>query len=258
MSSVEPWEERGGAAGEEPVDLKAMTFLEHLEELRKRIIITLIALIVAFIACWSFAPAIYDLIQQPIIQLLPEGEKLAYTRVTAPFFLYMKVAFLAAIFLAAPVILLQVWSFISPGLYPRERRYAVPFILFATGFFLLGGWFGYAVVLPLACGFFVEMGRQFQQVITADDYLAFASKLILGMGLVFETPVLILFFSKLGLVTPRFLLKNFKYAVLAIFVVAAIITPPDVVTQAVLAVPIIVLYLFGVAVSWLFAPRAAK
>jgi sec-independent protein translocase protein TatC len=235
-------------------ELKAMSFLDHLEELRKRLLYSLISLIVAFIVCWNYAPAIFQVLQKPVLQYLPKGDKLAYTQLTSPFMLYMKVAFLAGIFLASPIILYQLWMFIAPGLYNRERRYAAPFIVFATLFFIAGGWFGYARVFPMACQFFIEMGRDFKQVITVDEYLSFASKMILGMGLVFETPILIFFLARLGIVTPRFLMKNFKYAILIIFIISAIITPtPDMVTQTALAVPMIGLYLLGVLIAFLFA-----
>ncbi len=248
-SSAEPEEKEDG--------LKSMSFLDHLDELRRRLTWSLISIIVAFLVCWSFAPAIFEILQRPLIDYLEPGEKLAYTRLTAPFFLYMKVAFFSAIFLSSPIVLTQLWLFISPGLYPKERRYALPFILFATVFFVGGGYFGFKVVFPMACAFFVEMGRNFQQVITVDDYFSFASKLILAMGLVFETPILIFFLSRLGIVTPQFLMKNFKYAVVATFIIAAVITPtPDMVTQSALAIPMILLYLLGVLVSYLFgSPR---
>lgn len=247
-----PWEAREREEG----DLPRMSFLEHLEELRKRLLVSVIALVVAFALCWTFAPQIFAEIERPIRQLLPPGEKLAFTRLTTPFFLYMKVAFFAAIFLASPVVLWQVWRFIAPGLYRHERRYAAPFIIFSTAFFVMGGYFGYRVVFPMAASFFLELGQQFQQVITVDDYFSFASKIMLGMGLVFETPILIFFLSRLGIVTPQFLLAKFKYAVVAIFIIAAIITPtPDMVTQAALAIPMIVLYLLGIGISMLFGKR---
>ena len=240
---------------EDDAELPSMSFLEHLDELRRRLVYVIASLLVAFLACWNFAPAIFEILQRPILQYLP-GETLAYTRITAPFFLYMKVALFGALFLAAPVVLLQVWLFISPGLYRRERRYAAPFIIFGWLFFLGGGYFGYRTVLPMACRFFVEMGQSFEQVITVDDYLSFATKLIVGMGLVFETPILIFFLTRIGLVTPAFLMRHFKYAVLLIFIFAAIITPtPDMVTQSALALPMILLYLLGVGVSWMFKPR---
>ncbi|HVT46121.1 MAG TPA: twin-arginine translocase subunit TatC [Thermoanaerobaculia bacterium] len=244
------------AVSDQETELPRMSFLEHLEELRRRLIVSIIALIAAFLICWNFAEAIFHLLELPILRHLAEGERLAYTRVAAPFFLYMKVAFFAGLFAASPVILWQLWLFISPGLYRRERRYALPFIVFASLFFIGGGLFGYLTVLPMAAGFFIEMGRGFQQVITVDDYFSFASKLILGMGLVFETPILVFFLSRIGIVTPAFLIQKFKYAVVLIFIIAAIITPtPDIVTQSALAVPMILLYALGIGISYLFGRK---
>ncbi|MFA6955584.1 MAG: twin-arginine translocase subunit TatC [Thermoanaerobaculia bacterium] len=243
-------------AGQRDEGLPRMSFLEHLDELRRRLIICTVTLLVAFLVCWNFAPEIFAFLERPIMQFLPPGEKLAYTSLTSPFMLYMKVAFLSSIFVASPVVMLQLWLFIAPGLYPKERYYAVPFILFATLFFVGGGWFGFDVVFPMACKFFVDIGKEFNQVITVDDYFSFASKMILAMGLVFETPILIFFLARLGIVTPQFLLRNFKYAVVAIFIIAAVITPtPDMVTQSALAVPMILLYALGIAISFLFGKK---
>jgi sec-independent protein translocase protein TatC len=235
-------------------ELPKMSFLDHLEELRKRLLVSLIAVAVGFLVSWAFAEPIFALLQAPLTQFLPPGDKLAYTRLTAPFFLYMKVAFFTGIFVAAPVILLQVWMFIAPGLYKKERRLAAPFIVFGSLFFLLGGYFGYRYLLPATCSFFVETGKQFKQMVTVDDYFSFASVIILATGLVFETPILIFFLARLGIVTPAFLMQKFKYAVVLAFVISAIVTPtPDMVTQAALAVPMILLYLIGVGVAFLFA-----
>lgn len=246
---------RFDAAADE-TELPRMSFLEHLEDLRKRILYSLLAMVVAFGVCWNFARQIYEWIQAPILQYLPEGQQLAYTRVTSPFFLYMKVAFFAGLFLAAPFILWQLWLFISPGLYKRERRFAAPFIIFSSLFFVAGGYFGYRTILPMAAKFFVEMGEGFQQVITVDDYFSFASKLILGMGIVFETPILILFLSLIGIVTPAFLIQKFKYAVVLSFIIAAIITPtPDMVTQSALALPMILLYVLGIGIAYVFGRK---
>ena len=239
-------------------ELKKMSFLEHLEELRKRLIVSIAAIFVAFLFCWNFADRIYGVLQQPLVKYLAPGDKLAYTRLTAPFFLYMKVAFFAGLFVASPVVLLQLWLFIAPGLYKRERRMAAPFIIGATFFFLLGGFFGYAYLLPGTCAFFVETGKQFKQVITVDDYFSFASTIILATGAVFETPILIFFLARLGIVTPAFLIQKFKYAVLLAFIISAVVTPtPDMVTQTALAVPMILLYLIGVGVAYLFAKPIA-
>lgn len=237
-------------------DLPKMSFLDHLEELRKRLIVIFVALGVAFFLCWHFAEPIFALLEKPLVQFLPPGEKLVFTRLTEPFVLYMKVAFYAGIFLASPVILWQIWLFIAPGLYSRERRYAAPFIILATLFFVSGGYFGYRFILPSTCGFFIETGKQFQQMIKADEFFSFASTIILATGLVFETPILIFFLARLGIVTPAFLLQKFRYAVVLSFVIAAIITPtPDAITATALALPMIVLYLLGIGIAWMFAKK---
>lgn len=237
-------------------DLPKMGFLDHLEELRKRLVICFIAIAVGFFTCWAFAEPIFKKLQEPLARFLPEGDTLAYTRLTAPFFLYMKVAFFAGLFVAAPVILLQLWLFVAPGLYKKERRLAAPFIIFGTLFFVAGGYFGYRFLLPATCAFFVETGKQFKQMITVDDYFGFASVIILATGLVFETPIIIFFLARIGLVTPAFLMQKFKYAVVLSFVISAIVTPtPDMVTQAALAIPMILLYLIGVGVAFLFAKK---
>jgi sec-independent protein translocase protein TatC len=246
------------ASSEQEPPLPSMSFLDHLDELRKRLIVSLLAVVAGFILCWNWAPQLWEVIQWPIVSQLPAGDRLAYTQLTAPFFLYMKVAAFAGLFFASPVIMSQVWLFISPGLYPRERRWAAPFIIVSTLFFLLGGYFGYRVVLPIACGFFVQVGESFQNVITIDAYFGFAFKVVLGLAIIFQTPILIFFLSRLGLVTPGFLIRKFKYAVLIMFIIAATITPPDVVTQVVLAVPMILLYLLGVLVSWMFGSARKK
>jgi len=237
-------------------DLPKMGFLDHLEELRRRLLISLLAVTGGFLICWAFAEKIYALLQAPLTRFLPPGDKLAYTRLTAPFFLYMKVAFFAGLFVAAPVVLLQLWLFVAPGLYKKERTLAAPFIIFGSLFFIAGGYFGYRFLLPATCGFFIETGKQFKQMITVDDYFSFASVIILATGLVFETPILIFFLARLGIVTPAFLMQKFKYAVVLAFVIAAVVTPtPDMVTQAALAIPMILLYLIGVAVAWAFGKK---
>lgn len=245
------------AASDDPAgELKSMSFLDHLEELRKRLLISFIAIFVGFMACWRYAEPIYAKLQEPLTKVMPPGEKLAYTRLTAPFFLYMKVAFFAGLFAAAPIILLQVWLFISPGLYKRERRWALPFIIATSALFLAGGYFGWRVLLPATCGFFIETGRAFKQMITIDDYFSFSSMLCLAAGVVFETPVLIFFLARLGILTPQFMLHQWKYAIVISFVISAIVTPtPDIVTQSALAAPMIALYFLGVGVAFLFAKK---
>ena len=257
MTDFAPTSDAGEQTDAPETELPKMSFLDHLEELRKRLIVVIIAIGVAFLACWNFADKIYGWVQEPLTKFLPPGDqKLAYTRLTEPFFLYMKVAFFAAIFVASPILMWQIWRFISPGLYKRERYYAAPFIIFASLFFILGGYFGYRVILPATCAFFVETGKEFKQMIKIDEYFSFASTIMLGSGAVFETPILIFFLARLGIVTPAFLMQKFKYAVVLAFIIAAVITPtPDMVTQSFLALPIIGLYLIGVAVAFMFGKR---
>ncbi|MGQ9495577.1 MAG: twin-arginine translocase subunit TatC [Thermoanaerobaculaceae bacterium] len=237
-------------------ELPRMTLLEHLEELRKRLLVSLVALLMGFLLCWNWAKPIFAFLAKPLTQFLPDGEKLAFTGLVDPFMLYVKVAALAGVFVASPVVLHQVWLFLSPALYRHERKIATLFILVTTVFFALGGYFGYAVAFPMVCKFLLDVGRDFRQVITINEYFSMASKVILGLGLVFELPVIVLFLARLGVVTHRMLLRYFRYAVLAVFIIAAIITPtPDIATQSVFALPMIALYLFGVLVAWIFGKR---
>lgn len=234
-----------------------MSFLEHLNELRKRLFISIIAILIGFIICWFFSKDIYLFLARPVIAFLPpDDKKLAFTALTDPFFLYMKVAFLAGIFLVAPVVVAQLWKFISPGLYKKEKKYAIPFIFFASIFFIGGGAFGYYIAFPMVCRFLLSWGEPFRPIITIKEYLSMASKILIGLGLVFELPILIFFLARLGLVTPRFLIKNLKYAVLICFIISAIITPtPDVVTQSTFAVPMIVLYCLGILIAVVFGKK---
>ncbi len=230
-----------------------MTFLEHLEDLRKRIFYSAVAIFVAVIPCWIFSKDVFTILSKPVTKYLPEGIKMAYTSLTAPFMLYLKVSFLTAVFVTAPFLFLQLWYFVAPGLYQKEKKYVIPFVLFTTIFFTLGGLFGYLIVFPWACRFFLTLGSDFSPVLTVDTYFSFALRVLLGIALVFETPTLIFFLSKLGLVTSRWMVRNFKYAVLAVFVIAAVITPtPDMVTQSIVAVPMLALYGLGIAIAFLF------
>ncbi len=233
-----------------------MGFLEHLDELRKRLMWSLVSIVVAFLATLSQAKRILEFLLRPIRPMLGDARPV-FIDLTEPFLLYMKVALLAALFLSAPFVLYQVWAFISPGLYARERRYALPFVLFASVFFLAGGAFGYYVGFPVASKFLLSIADEFQPALRISSLFGFQSKIILGLGAVFELPTVIYFLARLGLVTPRFLWRNFKYAILIIFIIAAIITPtPDVVTQCIFAAPMILLYLVGILVAQIFGrPR---
>ncbi|MBI1955864.1 MAG: twin-arginine translocase subunit TatC [Acidobacteria bacterium] len=235
--------------------MNKMSFLDHLDELRRRIFYSLIAVGVSVLGCWTFADEIYALLARPLTQTLRElhmEETLVYTNPVAPFNLYLHLSFVAGLFVASPFVLWQVWRFISPGLYPREKKYAVPFVLLSSGLFIAGGVFAYTIAFPAALRFLLNFGKQFRPLITINEYFSLASTIILGLALVFELPILILFLTFLRLVTPRFLLRNFRYAVLVIFIVAALITPtPDIPTMMLFATPLIVLYLFGVGLSYM-------
>ncbi|HKB70248.1 MAG TPA: twin-arginine translocase subunit TatC [Thermoanaerobaculia bacterium] len=243
--------------GEE--ELPRMGFFDHLEELRRRLIWSILAVAIAFVGAWTYSPTLFHWIEQPILPYLPKGNHLAFTTMPEPFILYFRVALYGGLIVASPFLLWQVWLFIVPALYRRERRYAVPFIVVTALFFLTGCAFGYFVAFPRVCQFLVGMGTQtgFTPVITVNEYLSMASKIIFGLGLCFELPILVFFLARIGLVTERFLLAKFKYAVLLIFVIAAVITPtPDMMTQCVFALPMIALYLVGILIAWVFRRRA--
>ncbi len=234
-----------------------MTFLEHLEDLRKRIWYAFLALVVGVVPGWIFHKEIYTILAKPVTQYLPEGTKLAYTSLTAPFMLYMKISFLAALFLTSPFIFYQLWLFIAPGLYKKERKYVFPFVFFTTVFFVAGALFGYLFVFPWACRFFLAMGADFQPVLKVDEYFSFTLRILLGIAAVFELPTLVYFLSKLGIITAGWMIKNFKYAVLVVFILAAVITPtPDMVTQSLVAVPMLGLY--GLSILIAFVVKRGK
>ena len=236
-----------------------MTFLEHLEDLRKRIFYSFIAVIITVIPAWFFSKEIYGILALPVTQFLPEGTNLAFTALTAPFMLYIKVSFLTAIFVTSPFIFLQFWLFVAPGLYRREKKYVIPFVFFTTIFFMLGALFGYFVVFPFACRFFLNIGADFQPVITVDKYFSLALRVLLGIALVFELPTLVFFLSRIGIVTSRWMIKNFKYAVLVVFIIAAVITPtPDMITQSIIAVPMLALYGLSILIAFLSEKRRKR
>ena len=227
-----------------------MTFLEHLEDLRKRLFYSAVALFLGFVPGWVFSKEIYAILARPVTQYLPEGTKLAFTSLTSPFMLYIKVAFLGSLFLMSPFVFLQIWYFVAPGLYQKERKYVFPFVFFTTIFFIAGILFAYTLVFPWACRFFLQLGSDFQPVITVDQYFTFAIRVLLGIGLVFELPTLVYFLAKIGVITARWMVRNFKYAVLVIFIVAAVITPtPDMITQSIVAFPMIGLYGLGILIA---------
>ncbi len=242
--------------------MPAMSFLEHLEELRRRIIYCLIAVAVGFFACWAYAEKIYAVMQAPIMTALRNNgmaEKLVYLNPTEPFNLYLKVAAMAGLFVASPFVLYQVWLFISPGLYRNEKRYVFPFMFSSVALFLAGGIFGYKIVYPAALDFLISYGKQFQPMITIGEYTDLFLTIIIGMGIIFELPVLVFFLSLMGIVTAGFMWKNFRYAILVIFIIAAVVTPTtDILNMCIFAAPMIGLYALSIGVAWMVHPAQRR
>jgi len=243
----------------EKESMPTMGFLEHLEELRKRIIHSLIAVAVGFAACWGFRVRIFAFMQRPIMDALHQNgmpQKLVYLNPTDPFNLYLKIAALAGLFLTSPFVLYQVWMFISPGLYRREKRYVVPFMVSTIALFTSGGYFGYKVVYPRALEFLIHMGSQMQPMITITEYTQLFMSIVLGMGLIFEMPILVFFLAFMGIMSPQFMIKNFRYAIMIIFIIAAIVTPsPDALNMCIFAAPMLGLYALSIGVAWLVHPE---
>jgi sec-independent protein translocase protein TatC len=214
-----------------------LPFTEHLEELRHRLVIVVIAVGLGFAASYGFSEHILRFLQRPI------SIKLIFISPTEAFTVNLKAAFYAGLFLTTPLILFQVWKFVVPGLYEHERKYSFPFLIVSTLLFVVGASFAYLVMLPLVLRFLLAQGGDlWKPNITLSNYLSFCMKLILAAGLIFEFPVLMYFLTKVGVVTPAFLVKNRKYAILAAFVIAAVLTPGDALSLFLLAIPLYLLF----------------
>ncbi len=222
----------------------------HLAELRKRLSISLAVIIVMFLACFTFWQPLLAWMIAPLKAALPAGSNVIFTGVQEPFFTAMKVAFFAGFVLALPVVFWQFWLFVAPGLYDNEKRLVIPFVSAATLMFLLGASFCYYVVIPMAFAFLIGFGSTlFTALPSIGEYVGFFTKLLVGFGLSFELPVVIFFFAKLGLVTDKDLKDFFRYAIVIIFTVAAILTPPDVLSQFLMAMPLTILYGLSILVA---------
>ncbi|MBV8205953.1 MAG: twin-arginine translocase subunit TatC [Acidobacteria bacterium] len=243
-------------------NLASMSFLEHLEELRRRIVLSVVGVAAGFGVCWGFHEKIYQLMQRPIFTALAaEGmeQKLVYLNPIEPFNMYVKMALIGGLFVASPWVLYQVWCFISPGLYRHEKRYVLPFLFSTVALFCAGGWFGYRIVYPRALEFLVHFGRQFQPMITISEYTQLFLSIVLGMGAIFELPVLIFFLALMGIVNAGWMWRNFRYALLAIVVIAAIVTPtPDMINMCIFAAPMVALYLFSILIAYAVHPRQRR
>ncbi len=251
-----------------------MPLTAHLGELRKRILISLVAVTVTFIICFNFSEDIFRVITFPLkydldfsvtklqVQFVPKDKlnntKLVFLAPAEAFWMNMKVAFVFGLILALPVVFLQLWKFISPGLLPKEKKYVFPFIITTTSLFLVGASFCFFIVLPFAMGFLLtyKVGDFMMPMLSVGQYVDFCLKFILAFGIIFETPIVILFLTRIGIVTPKTLAKNRKYAILIAFIIAAILTPtPDAFNQTLMAVPMIMLYELGIWLSPLFAKK---
>jgi sec-independent protein translocase protein TatC len=242
--------------------MQSMSFLAHLEELRRRIIWSFAFIALGFLACFYYADKIFGYMQRPIMEALARNhmaQTLVYLNPTEPFNIYLKVGFIAGIFVASPLVLYQVWAFISPGLYRHEKRYVVPFMVLTVGLFLAGGYFGYRIVYPAALDFLVGYGKQFQPMITIGEYTDLFLVIIVGLGVIFEMPILVFFLALMGVVSAGWMWRNLRYSILAIFVIAAIITPTtDIMNMCVFAAPMIGLYLISIVIAWFVHPKRRK
>ncbi|APG28166.1 twin arginine-targeting protein translocase TatC [Syntrophotalea acetylenivorans] len=230
----------------------------HLEELRQRLIICVGSWMAAFALCYAVSERLFQLIAEPVQAALPEGSSLVFINATEPFFTYLKVAALSGLLLALPVLLWQLWLFVAPGMYGHEKRFALPFVLASCICFATGTWFGFRYVFPLVFRFLVTFGTDsgMEAMLSMGAYLALSSKLLLAFGLVFELPIIIFFLARMGIVDHHWLGRHRKYAILLAFVVGAILTPPDIISQLSLAGPFMILYEVGILAARLFGTPA--
>jgi len=249
--------EKAREAVSERAELPGMSLMEHLDELRRRIIHSALYLIAGFIVAWIFRNWLLNFLQAPLLKI---GKSLVFTHPMDALNLNLYVSLLAGAIMASPFILYQVWLFIAPGLYQKEKRFVFPFMAATISLFLLGAAFGYYYVLPGAIKILViQFGHDFTPMITIEDYSSFFLSIILGLGISFEMPILIFFLAMLGIVSPRFLWKNIRYAILSVFFIAAIICPsPDPWTMCIYAIPMLSLYLVGIGVAWWVHPSRKK
>jgi sec-independent protein translocase protein TatC len=237
-----------------------MSFLEHLDELRKRIINSCIAIAVCVLLGFGFIDRIFNFIFAPTRRALPPGVKLIYTQPGEAFSLYIQIALIIGVMLAAPFIMYQVWRFIAPGLYSNEKRFAIPFVLFTTLGFLAGAAFNHYISFPFMMAFFASFNTpDLAFMPKLEDVFGLYSKMLIGMGIVFQMPTVVFFLAKMKLLTARFLIANLKYALLLTFIIAAVITPTgDMMTQTIFAAPMIGLYLLSIVIAWIVGPKRQK
>ena len=237
-----------------------MPLTKHLEELRRRLIISLVAVLVGFSISYAFKERIFAFLARPLVAVLPQGSTLQYIGLAEAFVTYLKIAFFAGFFVALPVILYEIWKFVAPGLHHHEKRYALPFVLLSTLFFFGGATFCYYVVFPFAFRFFLSFSDESIRAMPAiKQYLTFITRLLFAFGVVFEMPIFFFFLGRIGLVDHTWLARKRRYAIVVIFIAAAVLTPgPDAVSQLLLAAPLIILYEASVLVVRLTGRRARE
>ena len=236
-----------------------MSLIEHLQELRTRLIRALIAVGVGFVIAYAIADPLFHLLTWPIREVSGGKVMLIGTGVGEAFYTKIKVALIAGLFVSSPAVFYELWKFIAPGLYEKERRMAKPFVFFATAFFALGGYFCWAVVFKIGYAFFLSQYASIgvTPTIRISEYLSFSAKLLLAFALTFEMPIFAFFFTKLGMIDYKMMISYIRYAILAIFIVAAALTPPDMISQFLLAIPLLLLYALSVGVAYAFRLQPA-
>lgn len=240
----------------QPGELKEMSLMDHLGELRDRLVRSVVAALVGFLACYAFRKDLFNIQMKPLLDVLPPESHLIYTSLPEAFFTYVKVAFVAGLFLVSPYIFYQIWQFISPGLYEQERKYIIPISFLSALFFVCGALFGYYIVFPFGFDFFMGYADDLiKPMPSLREYFSFSLKLLFAFGVIFELPLFIFFLARLGLVTAAALRKARKYAILLSFVVAAILTPPDGITQILMAGPLLILYEISIYVALFFGKK---
>jgi sec-independent protein translocase protein TatC len=234
-----------------------MSFLEHLDELRKRIVYSLIAIVAGFAIACLFLNQLFAFITHPMMAALPTGQKLVFTEPTEALMLYLKMAVLAGILIASPGVMSQVWLFVAPGLYSNEKKLAIPFVLLSSFFFITGAAFSHYIVFPLTWKFFQSFaGESLTFMPRIEPAFGLYVKLILVFGLIFQMPTLVLFLARMGVVTARFLIRNMKYAILIMFILGAVLSPgTDPVGQVMMAGPMFILYLISICFAWIFGKK---
>ena len=250
LTDADPLEEPGAK----------MSFLEHLDELRKRLINCVVALVVGCVVSFIFLERVFDFVTLPMRQMLPRGGSLVQTAPSEFFMLYLKVGALVGLFVALPVVMLQLWLFIAPGLYAHEKKFAIPFVVMSSALFMVGAAFSHYVAFPWTWKFFMDfMPGYVQPMIKLGEAFSLYVKMLLGFGAIFQMPAIVFFLARMGMITAGWLIRHTKYAVLIIFILGAVLSPGgDVVSQALMAGPMLLLYALSIGIAWAFAKRKPR